>query len=176
MMILENLFNEINATLTGVTDVKFVDQDRGQYLNMHKNQRFGTPALFIKFNVNNIQQLIGKQYISVDIVISSVIKCYTKGAPIFDFYDLHNNVYKALQNQHYDCLTSPIIRTEIEFDDEVEEFYLGYSTYTTVIEDKVILDINKGNIKHNAEIRVTSDFDNPEQIKIDTFNTSGVTN
>jgi len=174
-MIIQDLVEEVIDVLKTIPSIKFIDTDRGQLSDPAGFQAYSTPAAFVRPEITEVVQYLGKQYFNVDIIITIITKEYTKSQPIWTFWDVTSDIYKKLQGQHFQRLCSPLIRTEIQQDFVFLDRNFGFMTFNTNIDDREIPNAGSYTFSATASIWLESYFSptqsyNPTQSKIDIFN------
>lgn len=171
-MIIQDLVEKVIDTLKTIPSIKYIDTDRGQLADPGGFQGFNTPAAFVRAEIQEVNQYFGKQYFNVDIIITIITKEFTKGQPVWTFWDVSGDIYKSLQTKHFNQLCSPLVRTQLQQDFMFLDRNFGFTTFNTNIDDRT--DIGSYTYSATASIWVESYFSptqsyNPTQSKIDIY-------
>lgn len=174
-MIIQDLVEEVIDVLKTIPSIKFIDTDRGQLADPGGFQGFNTPAAFVRAEIQEVVQYLNKQYFNVDIIITIITKEYTKGEPVWTFWDVSGDIYKSLQKQHFNQLCSPLVRTQLQQDFIFLDRNFGFITFNTNIDDRDLPSIGSYTYSATASLWVESYFSptqsyNPTQSKIDIYN------
>lgn len=130
MVELRQLYQEIIDKLTATNEFAYVFQYQSQDQDQENTTVYSYPAALVELDIESVTQLIRRSDYNVAVNIHILEK--EMEHTMYGSVNLTGKVYEALQAQHFNSLTSPLMYASAVLDKEPYNFSKTIMTFNTI--------------------------------------------
>ena len=131
MVELRNLYQKLIDKIDSITDFAYVFQYQSQDQDQENTSVYSYPAALIELDVDSVTQMIQRSDYNLTINIHILEKELEH--TMYGSINLTGKVFQALQGQHFDNLTSPLMYSATTLDKEPYNFSKTIMTFNTIL-------------------------------------------
>lgn len=131
MVEIVSLYQQVIAKLESLNTFQYVFQYQGQELEQENTSIYSYPAALVELDVESVSQLIRRS--DYNLVVKIHILEKEMEHTMFGSPNLTGKVYEALQAQHFQQLTSPLMYSATELDRQPFNFAKTTMSFNTIL-------------------------------------------